>query len=115
MGDFNINYHKFLESQRKPNYKPNPKQRLLHFLTYSDNLVDTIPLYHDITKDNPFNTHKNNSGANTRLNYIWISQDLVNETYTSDQFNPQYKTDHMVVYVEFWANNIFKLPSHAKQ
>ncbi|PKY57243.1 DNase I-like protein [Rhizophagus irregularis] len=115
MGDFNINYHKFLKSQRKPNYKPSYKQKLLHFLTYSDNLVDTILLYHDITNDNPYNTHKNNSGHHTRIDYIWISQDLVSDTYTSDQFNPQYSTDHMVVYVEFWTNNIFKLPSHAKQ
>ncbi|CAB4384442.1 unnamed protein product [Rhizophagus irregularis] len=115
MGDFNINYHKFLESQRKPNYKPSYKQKLLHFLIYSDNLVDTIPLYHDITNDNPYNTHKNNSGHHTRIDYIWISQDLVNDTYTSDQFNPQYSTDYVVVYVEFWNNNYFKLPSHAKQ
>ncbi|CAG8669197.1 11381_t:CDS:2, partial [Rhizophagus irregularis] len=115
MGDFNINYHKFLLSQRKPNYKPSYKQKLLHFLTYSDNLVDTIPLYHDVTNDNPYNTHKNNSGHHTRIDYIWISQDLVNDTYASDQFNPQYSTDHMVVYVEFWTNNYFKLPSHAKQ
>ncbi|PKY55748.1 hypothetical protein RhiirA4_475426, partial [Rhizophagus irregularis] len=27
MGDFNINYHKFLKSQRKPNYKPSYKQK----------------------------------------------------------------------------------------
>ncbi|CAB4482861.1 unnamed protein product [Rhizophagus irregularis] len=101
MGDFNINYHKFLLSQWKPNYKPSYKQKLLHFLTYSDNLVDTIPLYHDVTNDNPYNTHKNNSGHHTRIDYIWISQDLVNDTYASDQFNPQYSTDHMVVYVEF--------------
>ncbi|CAB5186614.1 unnamed protein product [Rhizophagus irregularis] len=84
MGDFNINYHKFLKSQRKPNYKPSYKQKLLHFLTYSDNLVDIILLYHDVTNDNPYNIHKNNS-------------------------------DHMVMYVEFWTNNYFKLPSHAKQ
>ncbi|PKC54501.1 hypothetical protein RhiirA1_477220 [Rhizophagus irregularis] len=80
-----------------------------------DNLVDIILLYHDVTNDNPYNIHKNNSGHHTKIDYIWISQNLVNDTYTSDQFNPQYSTDHMVMYVEFWTNNYFKLPSHAKQ
>jgi exonuclease III len=115
MGDFNVSYEKYShEYKRKGTF--HWSYDILHKLEHRFNMHDTVQLYHDITTTNPYHTftpRQQNLSA-TRIDAIWISNDLTLETISSNNFDPEtYDTDHVAVFVSFLTHNIFKRNSHA--
>jgi len=79
-------------------------------------LIDTVALYHDITPTTSYNTFlpKQHQSSPTRIDYIWISRDLLDETINSNNYNSElYSFDHLGVYISFYTNNLFKQKSIA--
>src|SRR2546430_7082000 len=114
MGDFNIQYEKYIKYYRC-NGNSHWRDSIFTKLN-SLRLVDTVTLYQDITPSTPFNTflpHQQSSSP-TRIDYIWVSRNLVDETINSNNYTPElYSSDHLGVYVSFFTNNLFKRKSIA--
>ncbi len=114
MGDFNINLEKYLKQYRRNGYTH--WQNSLFKDLQRLNLVDTITLCHDITPTTPFNTfvpnHPNQSPS--RIDFIWITRDLIDEVINSNIFDPElYKSDHNALYLSLTTTNLFKRKSVA--
>ena len=115
MGDLNVSYEEYSIIKRTGKTIP-WKFNLIKALDKAK-LIDSIPLYHDITASNTYATHFpiDPNKTPSRIDYIWISQDLVEESINSNILSADvYTTDHKVVYVSFWTNNIFQKKSFAK-
>ncbi|HKQ21977.1 MAG TPA: endonuclease/exonuclease/phosphatase family protein, partial [Nitrososphaeraceae archaeon] len=115
MGDFNAKYEEFISEYRR-NHTTRWWNKIFQFL-HRLQLVDTIQLFHDINPTNPFNTFipKNSLLKPTRIDYIWISRDLIDESINSNIYQPElYNTDHNAVYLSLYTNNIFQRKSVAK-
>jgi len=114
MGDFNIQYEKYIKYYRR-NGNSHWRDSLFTKLNNLQ-LIDTVSLYHDITPTTPYNTFlpKQHQSSPTRIDYIWISRDLLDETINSNNYNPElYSSDHLGIYISFYTNNLFKQKSIA--
>src|SRR5436305_11605600 len=56
---------------------------------------------------------KQQQSSPTRIDYIWISHDLLDKTINSNNYNPELYSDHLGVYISFYMNNLFKQKSLA--
>ncbi len=114
MGDFNTQYEKYIKYYHR-NGNSHWRDSIFTKLN-SLRLVDTVALYQDITPSTPFNTflpHQQSSSP-TRIDYIWVSRNLIDKTINSNNYTPElYSSDHLGVYVSFFTNNLFKRKSIA--
>src|SRR4051812_40653725 len=79
-------------------------------------MVDTVDLYQDITRTNPFNTYIPNMHTQcpSRIDSIWISYDLLMKTITSSNLTPEvYSSDHLLIFINFFTDNLFSKKSIA--
>ncbi|CAB4429734.1 unnamed protein product [Rhizophagus irregularis] len=104
-GDFNASYDIAI-AQQKANRKIFWKDRI--FQIFKKNVMVNINLvYHD----KPLNTW-NRSDKKSRIDYIWITEDLVPDTiYASTNKVHIFETDHSAVTVYFQIDDLF----HTKQ
>src|SRR3989440_5523418 len=87
MGDFNIQYKTYIKYYR---CNGNSHWRDSLFTKINNlQLIDTVALYHNITPTTPYNTFlpKQHQSSPTRIDYIWISRDLLDETINSNNYN----------------------------
>ena len=114
MGDFNIQFENYIKYYRR---NGNSHWRDSLFTKINNlQLIDTVALYQDITPTTPYNTFipKQQQSSPTRIDYIWISRDLLDETINSNNYNSElYSSDHLGVYISFYTNNLFKQKSIA--
>ncbi|CAB4406685.1 unnamed protein product [Rhizophagus irregularis] len=105
VGDFNASYD-IAMAQQKANRKIFWKDRI--FQIFKKNvMVDINLIYHD----KPLNTW-NRSDKKSRIDYIWITEDLVPDTiYASINKVHIFETDHSAVTVYFQIDDLF----HTKQ
>src|SRR5688572_12420721 len=109
MGDFNINYEYFVKEYKRNgtgHWKYGIFKDLLRL-----NMFDTIDLYHDITPTTPYTTfHPNNTSlTKTRIDFVWISENLITESIYSNLLEAQlYNTDHKAVYASFNTSDLFE-------
>src|SRR5688572_4973478 len=114
MGDFNINFEKYDKYLKRNGYTHWQNKLFQHLQRL--NMVDSIPLFHDVTPTTPFNTftpnHPNQSPS--RIDFIWISQNLIDESINSNIIDPElYKSDHLALYLSLYTTNLFKRKSIA--
>ena len=108
MGDFNVDpkcYEQSLRTNGSFHWKFNIINKL-----YAQNMFDTVDLCQDITSQTPFDTYIPNQQNQTssRIDQIWISEDLVTDTITSNNYTSDlYNSDHFAVYISFFTDNIF--------
>ena len=75
-------------------------------------MFDTVDLCQDITPQTPFDTYmyipNQQNQTSSRIDQIWISEDLVTDTITSSNYvSDLYSSDHRAVYISFFTDNIF--------
>src|SRR3954451_8708286 len=109
MGDFNINYEQYIRTYNRNGYT---HWRDMFFKQIEDlRLIDTVSLYQDITPMTPFSTYipKNSQISSLRINFIWISRDLIDKTLNSNIIDPTlYTSDHRAVFLSLHTRNLFK-------
>ncbi|RIA86229.1 Endonuclease/exonuclease/phosphatase, partial [Glomus cerebriforme] len=109
LGDFNVSYEAYKqEYNRKGSF--HWKFSIFHSLK-ALNLTDTIKLCRDVTSTTPYHTYipKQLNQSPSRIDFIWISRDLILETIQSGIFHPElYNTDHEGVYASFYRDHLFK-------
>src|SRR3954468_15888882 len=109
MGDFNINYEQYIRTYNRNGYT---HWRDMFFKQIENlRLIDTVSLYQDITPTTPFSTYipKNIQISPSRIDFIWISRDLIDETLNSNIIDPTlYTSDHRAVFLSLHTRNLFK-------
>src|ERR1044072_6945150 len=116
MGDFNMNYEKFIKHYNK-NGHIHWQNKLFDHL-HQLNMHDTIQQYQTITPSTPFHTftpnHPNQSPS--RIDFIWVSTNLLNDIINSNVIDQQlYSSDHKVIYISMFSTNLFKRKSIASR
>jgi endonuclease/exonuclease/phosphatase family metal-dependent hydrolase len=107
MGDFNINYEKYLSmyhSRGSHNWRYDIFNKLE---TY--NLTETISFFHNITPSKPYHNFfpKSSNKSPSRIDYIWISQDLILESINSELYEiDTFNTDHKAIYLNLFPYNL---------
>ncbi|PKK72096.1 hypothetical protein RhiirC2_777581 [Rhizophagus irregularis] len=108
IGDFNASYDIAIAQQRA-NRKIFWKDRIFQILK-KNVMIDINLIYHD----KPLNTWNspNRSDKKSRIDYIWVTEDLVPDTiYASTNKVHIFETDHSAVTVYFQIDDLF----HTKQ
>src|SRR3989337_647140 len=115
MGDFNVDPLKYKEEYNRRG-QFHWKYRTLHTM-FIKNMVDTVELHHDVDNHNPYNTYfPQQQGYNpSRLDLIYISRDLVEDTLNSNILETEHFTsDHLAVYASFTTSSLFNKKSIAQ-
>jgi len=108
MGDFNVD-PKCYEQSLRTNGSFHWKYNIINKL-YAQNMFDTVDFCQDITPQTPFDTYIPNQQNQTssRIDQIWISEDLVTDTITSNNYiSDLYSSDHHALYISFFTDSIF--------
>ena len=96
MGDFNVD----ILNQRMSEYHYKNQFQIIKSLQQFDfhDVIDTI---HDVTESNPHNTwfsNKNNNDSKTRIDYIWLSSNLISHLlYANIDRTELYSSDHAII------------------